>query len=130
MCVTLLLVLSLLGLGAADAAICWGADGHLSLETRFNSCCRGEAPDVPPTAAPDLNGPTAMDAAIDGAACEDTPLIQGAPAARTHDVEAGYLGQSTTVSYAVHPELAPRGADPAFGAGSSLRRLRTTTLLI
>ncbi len=60
-CVTLLLILSLLGLGVADAAICWGADGHLSLETRFNSCCRSEVLEVASTAPCDSDEPIALD---------------------------------------------------------------------
>lgn len=129
-CVTLSLILSLLGLGAADAAICWGSDGHFALETRFDSCCRSATPEVPSTASVELNEPTALDPAISGAACEDAPLIQGAPLARTHDIVAGYLGQSTPVLYPIDVSPSPRGAASAPGAGSSLCRLRSTTLLI
>jgi hypothetical protein len=129
-CVTLLLVLSLLGLGAADAAICWGADGHFALETRFDSCCRSEAPEALSAAPVVAAGPTALDPASAGAACEDTPLILGAPLARAHDVSADYLGQSTTVLYSIDASPAHRGAAQLFDAGSSLVRIRTVTLLI
>ena len=39
-CVAIALILALLGLGAIDATVCRGVDGHQEIETRLNSCCR------------------------------------------------------------------------------------------
>lgn len=128
-CVTLFLVLSLLGLGGLDAAICWGADGHLDLETRLSSCCRSGAPEAPSTSPVDADEQTTLDSPREGGACDDTPLIQGTPVARPDHGAAVCLVPVAYDPPSLANPIPCEAAHPAV-KGSSLRRLRSTTLLI
>ena len=126
----LVLILTLLGLGAVDAAVCRGADGHLGFDTRVSSCCRSAAPEVPLTDLVDRIQTTSLDPANGGSTCQDTPLIQGSPTAHVDHLAAGGLGPAITVPYPITVSPTNRGTPLSFCSGSILCRLRSTILLI
>lgn len=127
--VSLVLLLSLLGLSTSDAAVCWGTDGHVGLETRFNSCCHEEMPGGSPAASTGFSELAGADRACGDGGCEDLPVMQGTPAARPDQAPPASLTAATIVPPPLAAPILRVSAHPPVAA-THLERLRTTTLLI
>jgi hypothetical protein len=129
-CVALVLILTLLGLGALDTVICRGSDGHIGIDTRISSCCSSGVARVSSADSDDQVHTSSMDHSNGNAACTDTPLVQGTPAVHHHNPAAGCLASPITVSYPALVSPIHRGPATLICSGSILSHLRSTTLLI
>jgi hypothetical protein len=125
-----LLVLALLGLGALDATICRGVDGHFNIDTHVNSCCGLTIPVSPSTEGPDRDPSTGWDVSGGSPTCSDTPLIHGTLTAHRDDLAAGGFGCSITIYRPTLVASTVREIAPSFCSESFLCRLRSTALRI
>ena len=133
-CVASALILTLLGLGGIDAALCRGSDGHFGIDTRVSSCCRSSVTaEVGSTGSVDWNQ-TPMDllnsATGDDSSCEHTPLIQATPAPSRGGLVAVCTSQPVNILCSVVASNPTHDTDPMCCSDWILCRLRSTTLLI
>jgi len=129
-CVAFTLILALLGLGAIDATVCRGADGHQEIETRLNSSCHTATAVSAPADGAELLHLAAAQPADEGESCQDTPLIERALTAHGYLLPVACLVQFVTISYPTVTGLAASAPHATADPGSLLSRLRSTTLLI
>jgi hypothetical protein len=133
-CVASALILTLLGLGGIDAALCRGSDGHFGFDTRVSSCCPSPVPpEVHSSDSVDWNQ-ASMDLLIPGmdggSNCEHIPLIQATPAAYHDGLVAACDGEPVSILCSSVASEPTNDADPVFCSDWILCRLRSTTLLI
>jgi len=129
-CVTLTLILGLLGLGALDASICRGSDGHSGLKTRLSTCCGSGTGGGLAAGVVDRGQTVAMDPAGGVSSCEDTPLVQRALSVTARDLPLACLGPPLPFPAPIAAAPTAPAAARRFCPGSILDRLRSTTLLI
>ena len=129
-CVAILLILSVLGLGGFDVAICRGVDGHLGIETRVGSCCCSVSEALSSLGPAGLHSTApALGPAEDAPSCEHTPIIHSTPAAHANPLAGVFLVWSMP-SWCTEPDDAVRVIVPPLRIGSLPVHLRSTTLLI